>query len=142
MGVGKWQMATLRPETTIGWSAPSLSVSDVVAVLDLIDAADASDVLSRAPGLAEPYREYGDVQWSVRQVSDYVLAHRSGLSRRIPRLYPFTAALGPARFLFGQIVGDANRFGATVGLMSSKPLPTRLGRPQGVLTTRSRGVGR
>ncbi|ORW49749.1 hypothetical protein AWC21_01600 [Mycolicibacterium peregrinum] len=81
------------------WTFPNLSAPDVAALLGI---ADPADLAVGAPGLPAPD---GDGQWSRRQVYEYILVHRTDREFMVPRLYPITPALGPARFLFGQVVG-------------------------------------
>lgn len=84
------------------WSQPALSAAEVAALLDI---ADPADLLGRTSRLPRPDRDPGGAQrWSQATVYDYILVHHPELQNRVPRLYPFTAALGPAKFLFGQVV--------------------------------------
>ncbi|MBY0288438.1 MAG: hypothetical protein K2X52_15020 [Mycobacteriaceae bacterium] len=80
------------------WTNPKLAATDVASLLEIDDPAT---LLHKASGLPQPAR--GE-WWSLQQVYDYILVDRADLRASIPRLYPFTSALRPARFLFGQIV--------------------------------------
>lgn len=82
------------------WTFPNLSAPDVAALLGI---ADPADLEVGAPGLPAPD---GGGQWSRSQVYEYILVHRPDREFTVPRLYPITPALGPARFLFGQVVGE------------------------------------
>lgn len=83
------------------WSQPTLTAADVASLLDISDPAD---LQHDAPNLPAP-EPYGHAEgWSRTTVYDHILVHRPLLQDRIPRLYPFTAALGPAQFLFGVVV--------------------------------------
>ncbi|OBB17044.1 hypothetical protein A5761_11365 [Mycolicibacterium setense] len=66
------------------------------------------DLGTSAPGLSAPFHDeiLGCDLWSLGQVYDFILVHRPELVDRVERLYPFTSALGPARFLFGEIRGS------------------------------------
>jgi hypothetical protein len=80
------------------WTMPKLAATDVASLLEIDDPAM---LLRKAPGLPQPAQ--GE-WWSHQQVYDYILVNRADLRASIPRLYPFTSALSPARFLFGQVV--------------------------------------
>lgn len=84
------------------WSQPTLSAGDVATLLNV---GDPADLLRRAPLLPGPERDPdGTQRWSRATIYDYILLHQPELQDRVPRLYPFTAALAPATFLFGQVV--------------------------------------
>lgn len=84
------------------WSQPELSAGDVAELLDI---GDPADLPRRAARLPCPQREPGGAQrWSHATIYNYILLHQPELRERVPRLYPFTAALAPAAFLFGQVV--------------------------------------
>lgn len=83
------------------WSEPSLSSADVAALLDI---GDPAELQCYAPQLAAPGWDAHGETWSRAAVYNYILVHQPQWHARIPRLYPFTTALGPAQFLFGVVV--------------------------------------
>lgn len=80
------------------WTRPKLTATDVASLLEIDDPAM---LVRQAPGLPQPAQ--GE-RWSLQQVYDYIVVNRADLRAKVPRLYPFTSALSPARFLFGQVV--------------------------------------
>lgn len=85
------------------WSQPSLTAADVVSILGLDHPADLSRHALKMP---RPACDEHSKRWSRAAIYDYITVHRPQLQARIPRLYPFTTALRPARFLFGQVVDE------------------------------------
>ncbi|MBX8690610.1 hypothetical protein A5722_01195 [Mycobacterium vulneris] len=87
------------------WSVPRLRVG---AVAETLGVDPLLDIGASAPGLSPPFHDeiLGCELWSLGQVYDFILVHRPELIDKVERLYPFTSALGPARFLFGEIRGS------------------------------------
>lgn len=87
------------------WSVPRLRAE---AVAEILGADPLLDIGTSAPGLSVPFHDeiLGCELWSLGQVYDFILVHRPELIDKVERLYPFTSALGPARFLFGEIRGS------------------------------------
>lgn len=82
------------------WTRPKLTAPKLASLLGI---GDPANLRRQTPGLPEPAQRDTD-EWSLQQAYDYILMFSPDRGANVPRLYPFTSALTPAGFLFGQVV--------------------------------------
>jgi hypothetical protein len=89
-----WQHERWRAQTS--WHRPTLTSDDVAALLGPIHSTIALQLATLA------YRRGPDTElrWSPAQVYTHIAEHHPAHASFIPRLFPLTASLAPARLPF------------------------------------------